>query len=347
VTSSNPASGAQDVCPGATFNATFIVPSGVRIDPLTINGKVTGPEGDIAGAVSLDKATGRFVSFTPSNPLAAGTYMVTLYGGAKGIKDLAIPANTMASDWASTFTVVETGLCTPIPVHPAGSFAVLSCGAISGSPKGPTGTTVNGDIGTTLTHASITHFVGGGSPDTPGIVNGSIYASDLPTAGDVASATAIYEIGVLILQTTRENVKEVTTSDLGAIVGFGPDGVKGTFYPGYYHSATSMAIKSPITLDAKGDANASWIFEMGSTLTTSGRGNIILTNNAQAKNIYWAVGSSAKLGAPAFSGNLLAATAISVGTVGVTVEGRLWVVGPTCNGITFDEHLHTVNVPAP
>jgi len=352
VTSSFPDSGAQNVCSGETFSATLIVPSGLRIDPLTINGRLIGPEGEIPISISLDNATGRLVSFAHPNSffLPVGTYTVTLYGGVNGIKDLAIPANTMASDYTLTFTVVQTEPClAPIPVHPLGSFGVLSCAVLSGSKKGPTGTTVNGDIGTTLTQTSITNFVGGGTPATPGIVNGTIYASDLPTAGDVTSATAAYDAYVFgrAVQSLGAAGTVVSTSDLGAVVGFGPAGVHGTFYPGTYHSATSMSIRTPITLDARGDANATWIFEMGSTLTTSERGNIILKNNAKANNVYWMVGSSATLRAPAFSGNLGAAISISVGRVDVTVEGRLIVVAPGCVGVTFDDHLHTVNVPAP
>ncbi len=361
VLSISPIAGAGGVCPSATINATFTVPSGLRIDPLSLIAGttfiVTGPAPAItavSGSVALDIATGRIATFTPLNPLAVGTYTVTIKGGAGGVKDLAIPANTMLNDFrvpAWTFTVVPaTGVCLPqIPLNSAAPFGALSCAALSGSTLGPTGTTVNGDIGTTLTHTSITNFVGGGPPATPGIVNGTIYASDLPTAGNTTSATAVADahLAFLAAQTVGVTGAVIPTSDLGAIAGFGPPAVPGTFYPGAYQSGTSIAISTAMTLDPKGDANAVWIFYAPSTLITSGTGNIILLPPAQAKNVFWVVGSSATLGAPAFSGNILAGVAISVTTVGVTVDGRLLTSGPTCAAVTWDAHLHTVNVPAP
>jgi len=361
VLSINPAAGAGGVCPGAAINATFTVPSGLRMDPLTLVAgttfTVTGPSPSttiVNGTVTLDMATGRIATFTPQNPLAVGTYTVTIKGGVSGVKDLALPANTMANDFRVppwTFTVVSaTGLClAPIPLNSAAPFGALSCAALTGSTMGPTGTTVNGDIGTRLTHTSITNFVGGGTPATPGIVNGTIYASDLPTAGNLTSATAVADayVAFLAAQTIGLTGTVIPTSDLGAIAGFGPPAVPGKFYAGAYMSGTSIAISTNMTLDPQGNANAVWIFYASSTLTTSGTGNIILLPPAQAKNVFWVIGSSATLGAPAFSGNILAATAISVATTGVTVDGRLLVSGPTCAAVTWDAHLHTLNVPAP
>jgi hypothetical protein len=349
---------APAVCPGSSISATFTVPSGLKIDPATVVAGttfiVTGPSPAVTavdGSVALD-ATGRIATFTPLSTLAVGTYTATIKGGAIGVKDLALPQNTMVSDRIWTFTVVPaTGVClAPIPLNSAAPFGSLSCAALSGSTMGPTGTTVNGDIGTTLTHTSITNFVGGGTPATPGIVNGTIYASDLPNPGDLTSATAVADayLAFQAAQTVGATGTVIPTSDLGAIAGFGPNPLTpGTFKAGAYASGSSIAISTAMTLDPQGDANAVWIFYAPTTLTTSGTGNIILLAPAQAKNVFWVVGSSATLGAPAFSGNILAATAISVTTTGVTVDGRLLVSGPTCAAVTWDAHLHTLNVPAP
>src|SRR6185437_11652319 len=70
-----------------------------------------------------------------------------------------------------------------------------------------------------------------------------------------------------------------------------------TFYPGLYVNSSSVELSSGnVTLDAKGDANAVFIFQMGSTLTTFTGTKVILAGGAQAKNIFWSVGSSATLG---------------------------------------------------
>jgi hypothetical protein len=76
-----------------------------------------------------------------------------------------------------------------------------------------------------------------------------------------------------------------------------------------------------LTLDGGGDPNAVFVFQAGSTITTAG--SIVLINGAQAKNVYWQVGSSATLGGgPAtWQGNILALTSITLNN-NVTLIGR-------------------------
>jgi hypothetical protein len=75
VLSTQPAASAGGVCTNASINATFSVPSGLRMDPSTINSAVftvTGPAPGlvpvVAGSVVLDAATGRIASFSPLAP---------------------------------------------------------------------------------------------------------------------------------------------------------------------------------------------------------------------------------------------------------------------------------------
>ena len=76
-------------------------------------------------------------------------------------------------------------------------------------------------------------------------------------------------------------------------------------------------------LDAEGDPNAVFIFQIGSDLTTASGSSVNLINGAQACNVYWQVSSSATLGtSTAFVGNILALTSITA-TTGATVNGRL------------------------
>jgi len=97
-----------------------------------------------------------------------------------------------------------------------------------------------------------------------------------------------------------------------------------TLAPGLYKSTSSLEISSgDLTLDAKGDANAVFIFQMASTLTTTTGRQVILAGGAKAANIYWQVGSSATLGTTSvFKGNILALTP-SRRRLCATVEGRL------------------------
>jgi hypothetical protein len=95
----------------------------------------------------------------------------------------------------------------------------------------------------------------------------------------------------------------VTPADLGGR----------TLPPGVYCAATSMGVTGTVTLDGQGDANALFVFQMGSTLTTGTSANIALINGAQAKNVWWQVGSSATLGTgTTFRGNILALTSITL-----------------------------------
>jgi hypothetical protein len=86
----------------------------------------------------------------------------------------------------------------------------------------------------------------------------------------------------------------------------------GTTKPaGVYCTASSIGVTGTLTLDGGGDPNANFVFQAGSSLTTAG--NVVLINGAQAKNVYWQVGSSATIGtASHFQGNILALTSISL-----------------------------------
>jgi len=97
-----------------------------------------------------------------------------------------------------------------------------------------------------------------------------------------------------------------------------------TLAPGIYKSTSTLSIEdTPLTLDAGGDENAVWIFQIESTLTTTVGGDIILAGGAKANNVYWQVGSSATIGDYTdFKGNILALVSITMNT-GATVDGRL------------------------
>ena len=80
---------------------------------------------------------------------------------------------------------------------------------------------------------------------------------------------------------------------------------------GVYCTASGISVSGTLTLDGGGDPNATFVFQAGSSLTTAG--NIVLINGAQARNVYWQVGSSATLGtASQWQGNILALTSISL-----------------------------------
>jgi hypothetical protein len=96
------------------------------------------------------------------------------------------------------------------------------------------------------------------------------------------------------------------------------------FLPGVYTASTSLLLSSgSVTLNAQGNPNAVFIFQIGSTLTTGSNTNVSLINGAQACNVFWRVGSSATLGTGThFVGTIMAADSITANT-GATIHGRL------------------------
>lgn len=77
-----------------------------------------------------------------------------------------------------------------------------------------------------------------------------------------------------------------------------------------------------VTLDGQGDVNAVFIFQIGSTLTTIGSTQVILSGGTQAQNVFWQTGSSATLGTNSiFQGTIMALQSITLDT-GATLTGR-------------------------
>jgi hypothetical protein len=97
-----------------------------------------------------------------------------------------------------------------------------------------------------------------------------------------------------------------------------------TLTPGVYTSASSLGITGTLTLNAQGNQDAVFIFQIGSTLTTAANNSTIaLVGGASASNIYWQVGSSATLGAgTSFSGIIMAQASITANT-GAAINGQL------------------------
>ncbi|MDO8341804.1 MAG: Ig-like domain-containing protein [Cellvibrio sp.] len=372
VTNTNPADNAGNVCPDAAINATFMVPSGVRMNPIDVNSSTfTVTEATVAktpvvaSAVVLDAATGRIASFNPLNDLVAGvTYTATLKGGANGVKDLAVPANTMTSDYSWDFTAVDCSV-TPSVLIPLGTAATFGTfGGSAGTTNQGILTIINGDIGTTAVSTAVTGFhdngVGCIYTETPlniGTVNGKIYTSaPSPTVACPTEGTAVT---AAIAEEARADAL-IAYNALVAQPG-GPDQGAGNLanlvlVPGVYTAAAGsfMVEGGDLTLDAQGDTNATWVFQMASTLRVGGPGaaapqSILLVNGAQAKNVFWQVGTAATINAA--GGGTMVGTIISQAGAEISTDGNVAVV--TINGRVISLNaavtmVNTViNVPNP
>jgi hypothetical protein len=293
VSSTVPVNAATGVGINQTVNATF----SEAMDPLTISTAsvtLTGPGAtSVTGTVGYDVVS-KIATFTPASSLAPlSVYNATITTAAKDLAGNALAANFV---WSFTTAGSAAGQA-PVVLGSATTFVVLG-----GSTVTNTGASiVNGDLGLSPGTA-VTGF-------PPGIVNGAIHAADPAAAQAQLDLTAAY--------------LDAAGRTVGAITVAGNLGGQ-TLAPGLYKSTSTLAISSgDLTLDAQGDANAVFIFQMGSTFTSTVGRQIILAGGAKAANIFWQVGSSATLGTGSvFKGNILALASITVGT-GAAVEGRL------------------------
>ncbi len=177
------------------------------------------------------------------------------------------------------------------------TFTVLAGSTVTNT--GPT--TITGNVGVSPGTA-ITGF-------PPGIISsGTQHSADALALQAQSELTTAYNTAAGLIPTST-----LTGMDLGGM----------TLTAGVYFFATSAQLTGTLTLDGSGDPNATFIFQIGSTLTTAASSTVSLINNASAANVFWQVGSSATIGTTTtFKGNILALTSISANT-SATFEGKL------------------------
>src|SRR5579871_3128766 len=186
---------------------------------------------------------------------------------------------TSAYSDSMTGPIVPDASQQPVRLRSASAFAILAGSTVTNT--GPT--RINGDVGI-YPGSAITGF-------PPGVIHGKLHAADTIAAQAELDLTTAYNDAMGL----RNPVK--VAGNIGGE----------TLTPGLYKSTSSLSISSgDLTLDARGDSKAVFIFQVASKFTmTTGR-NVILTNGAKANNIFWAVGSSATFGTGcSFYGNLL------------------------------------------
>lgn len=311
-----PANGATGVPINTTFNALF----SEAMDPTTIitdNARISpwGP-----GTVTYNPLT-HLATGTQNDLLIPNTlYTVTV---TTGVKDLA--GNAMLNDYVWTFrTAAVINPLLPVDLGAVANFAIIGGSGISDVPT----SSIFGDIG--VSPASGAAITGFSSPLTCPEVNGTVYAVDA-----TGPACAVIDAAGL---TAAKLALTVAYNDAAGRTIPAPASVSGdqgglTLPPGIYKSTSTLLIQSgDLTLDAQGDANAVWIFQIASAFTTVGCGSVVpcttggnvkLINGANAANIFWQVGTAATIGDfTDFYGTILAHDDISINT-GAHVHGRL------------------------
>jgi hypothetical protein len=187
-------------------------------------------------------------------------------------------------------------VASPVPLGTASSFAVLSGQSITSTGA----SVVTGDLGVSPGTAV------SGFP--PGTVHGTIHSADAVALQAQNDLTTAYNSAA----SQAKDVSLTSPGDLGGL----------TLAPGVYNASSSIGLTGTLTLDAGGDPNAVWVFQVGSTLTTASASRVVLINGASPCNVFWQIGSSATLGTNStLEGNILALTSITA-TTGATIDGR-------------------------
>ena len=207
--------------------------------------------------------------------------------------------------------VIMTEAPTPL-LKSAAAFAVLGASTVTNT--GPS--IVTGDFGLSPGSA-IT-----GIP--PGIIVGVVHATDTAAAAAASDAAVAYAA-------LAGRAAHVTLSgtNLGGL----------TLAPAVYKFATSALLTGTLTLDAQGDVNAEFVFQIGSSFTADPNAAVTLIGGARSCNVYWQVSSSATLGTGvAFAGTFISYASVSLAT-GASLDGR--AIG--LNGaVTLDNNKVTV-----
>jgi len=342
VTFVNPADTATGVCINKTISTTFSEP----MDPSTINTtnyRVLG----VVGTVSYDTIK-RIATFNPTPNFAKNTTYTLMI--TTGVKDLA--GNTLASDYISDFTTWKNTCAMPVVLAAAAPFGGL--GGAAGMTNQGLLTQINGNMATTAASTLVTGFedsVGDIYTTTTlndGIVNGRIYTNGPPPGGAGVGGNAVtFAIATQALSDAQIAFNSMSPGLLPGGIDPGAGQLGGlTLSPGIYKAAGGafLVTGSDLTLDAGGDVNAVFIFQMASTLTIGVPGaprSIILINGAQAKNIFWQVGSSATINAA--GGGTMVGTIISSAATAFSTPGNVTIVILNGRALCLNASLTMVN----
>lgn len=382
VVASNPLDFAVGVCMNKTVNVTF----SEAMDPLTIhtsNFTLSVTSGAaVSGLVSYDALT-HIASFNPSSNLVgspATNYTATVKGGVTGVKDLA--GNAMAADKTLRFST-NASTCVAAPV--LGAAAVF--GGFGGNAtltNDGLNTLVNGDIGVNAASTKITGLrdIGGNvytvTTNNDGTVNGTVYTLTAPPGSVAGAVVTKARADALVAFNSISPASLPGGLDVSSLAqcpscggaGQGPGQLAGrTLPPGVYLSTSGTygigitpATAGNLTLDAGGDANAVWVFQVAAgtgTLTVGVTGpatpavpvQVLLINGAMAKNVFWYLPAGASVGTGStMVGTILSDASITFSTTGgspptavlTRLNGR--AIALTA-GVTMTNTV--INVPAP
>ena len=325
VSSVSPADGSGGVCLTRIVSAIFSEP----MDPTTINAStftVTDGGVPVAGTVAYDTQS-QVASFTPTNAtgFAGGrTFVATIKSGVAGVRDVA--GNALAADRVWGFTTGVAGCGSAVNLASAATFGAF--GGAAGVTNQGINTVVGGDLGTTAACTLITglHDALNVYTETPlniGAVSGVISCAP-PAPGTLASKAIADQALADALAAWNDLKAKPPGSDPGAGQLGGLVLAAGT----YTAAGGTFAITTgDLTLDAQGNAGATWVFQIPAGLTVGLPAiprRVLLVNGALARNVFWQVGSAARIeDGSAMVGTIIAPAGVTISTAGQTIQTTL------------------------
>jgi hypothetical protein len=293
---------------GAGAAPTLMIAGGLADETLDTTPTISG---------TTDAGTGQILTVTiggqslPTSVANDGSWSVTAAELAAGNYTIIVTVRNLAGDQATArqnMTVAESFMGALEPYSVLGGTAVSSTGA----------TTLSGDLGVSPA-TSVTGF-------PPGTLEGDIHA------GDSSAATAHSK---LVSNYNIIRGDPPTDSFAGEMGGL-------TLGAGLHHGSGAISLTGTLTLDAAGDPNAYFVFQLDSTLATAAASHVTLINGAQPEHVGWQVDGAVGIGASSFFvGTIMAAGAVTLGA-NAQVIGRalgLGTVTMSANTIRFGTAL--------
>ena len=343
----------------ATMNANGAANSGLATGVAAGTSVIKATSGALSGNTTLTVTAAALTTIvvTPVNPsTSVGTTKQFIATGT--FSDLTTQILTTTAIWTSSTLSVATmntngqltsGLATGVAIGT--SVIKATSGVISGNTTLTVTASVPpaGQLGSASTYgimasAAITNVptsqINGNVALEPGASNGLLPAeiNGVIHINDPISHQAYIDLlaGYNYYAGLPPGTTITAGVDLGALYPLG-------IAPGTYTSGSTMLVSTPLTLDAGGNVNATWVFQIGSSLTTSA--SLILVGGAQAKNIFWVCFQDGTVGVnTTFYGTIIAGRDIT-GKTGAIINGRLLAGALGAGTIALDSN--TVNVPAP
>jgi hypothetical protein len=325
VSSTNPADLAVNVPLDKIISATF----SEAMDPLTIitaNFMLLDGVTPVPGTVAYD-VPGNIMTFTPLSPLAfSTTYTAQISTGATDLAGNSLVSGAVPNPWSFT-TAAAPAVPTAINLRSAASFAIAARSGLASTGVN----VVNGDVALWLPSPTCTDATG--IPANCAVNPKPASATGLTVNGSIYYAGDVYDNGGTANSVTNDvNIawtEGMNKADTQGAVAADEMGGK-TLFAGVYHNAAALGLATgaTCTLDAQGDANAVFIFKVGSSFTSSGTiaspSEIKLINGAQARNVWLVTNVAVTIGpGTKWNGNILAGGPVTIYS-GSTVNGRVF-----------------------